>query len=238
MPLTDQLYGANTAGVGRVIQDFGLCNLKGEYLYTAKARVKGLLVVVFFAPTSAPSVRALETVQAWATEMAGPKWSALAVTEGDRDEIAAWAEGRKIDAVPILLDHELYQTRRWGVSHLPHRLPYGRQDGPRTVQDRRRRRSRADRDQADAQRSSRQDWSPPTKPRKKPTKTRRPPKPPPRPPRKRPKPPRPPRRRWTSPASRTPVRPLKPDPSLASPATKKPPRRQAPWRIHHCEDGQ
>lgn len=119
MPLTDDFYGANTAGINRVIQDFGLCDLKGEYVYTAKSRAKGLLVVLFFAANSAPSVRALESVQAWATELAGPKWSAIAVTEGDRDDIAAFAEQHKIEGVTIVLDHELYQTRRWGVSHLP-----------------------------------------------------------------------------------------------------------------------
>ena len=42
-----------------------------------------------------------------------------AVTEGDRDEIVAFADQHKIDTVPVVLDHELYQTRRWGVSHLP-----------------------------------------------------------------------------------------------------------------------
>jgi peroxiredoxin len=119
MPLTDQFYASNTPGLNRVIQDFGLCNLKGEYFYTAKLRTKGLLVVVFFAPNSAPSVLALETVQNWAAELASPKWSAVALTEGEHDEVAAWADGRKLDGVPILLDHELYQTRRWGVSHLP-----------------------------------------------------------------------------------------------------------------------
>lgn len=119
MPLTDQFYAANTPGVGRVIQDFGLCNLEGEYIYTAKLRPKGLLVVIFFSPASPPSVRALEAVQGWTTEITAPKWSAVAVTEGDRDEIAAFADQHKIDAVPVVLDHELYQTRRWGVSHLP-----------------------------------------------------------------------------------------------------------------------
>ena len=119
MPLTDQFYGANTAGIGRVIMDFGLCNLKGEYVYTAKARTKGLLVVVFFAPDSAPSIQALETVQAWMVDITSPKWSAVAVTEGDRAEIDTLAQKHKIDGVTILLDHELYQTRRWGVSHLP-----------------------------------------------------------------------------------------------------------------------
>lgn len=111
--LTDQFYGINTAGLGRVVQDFGLCDLKGEYVYTAKTRTKGLLVVVFFDPSSAPSVQALEAVQAWTADLPTQKWTALGVSEGDRQEMAQFAEDRKLDGVTLLLDHELYQTRRW-----------------------------------------------------------------------------------------------------------------------------
>lgn len=119
MPQTDQFYGANTPGVGRVVQDFGLCNLTGAYIYTAKVRPKGLLVVVFFGPNSAPSVHALDAVQAWTAEITTPKWSSLAVTQGDRAEVAAFAEQHKLDPATVVIDHELYQTRMWGVSHLP-----------------------------------------------------------------------------------------------------------------------
>jgi peroxiredoxin len=117
--LTDQFYGINTAGLNRVVQDFGLCDLKGEYLYTAKARTKGLLVVVFFDPASPPSVRALEAVQAWTADLPTQKWTALGVSEGGREEMTQFADARKIDGVTLLLDYELYQTRRWGVSNLP-----------------------------------------------------------------------------------------------------------------------
>ena len=119
MGLTDQYYGASTAGLGKVIQDFGLCDLQGEYLYTAKARGKGVLVVTFYGLNSGPSTRALQTVQQWAGALPPGKWTALAVGEGGRDELSAFQASSGLDGLTFVIDHELYQTRRWGVSHLP-----------------------------------------------------------------------------------------------------------------------
>ena len=119
MAVTDRFYGANTMGTARPIQDFGLSDLKGTYHYTAKLRVKGLLVVVFFSPESAPSVRALKTVQGWTADLPTQKWTALAVSEGSRTELAAFAEAQGVEGVSVLVDNGLYQTRTWGVSHLP-----------------------------------------------------------------------------------------------------------------------
>lgn len=119
MGLTDRYYGASTAGLNKVVQDFGLCNLQGEYLYTAKARTKGLLVVVFYGINSAPSTRALQTVQEWTATLPAGKWTALAVGEGGRDELTAYQNNNGLAGLTFLIDHELYQTRRWGVSHLP-----------------------------------------------------------------------------------------------------------------------
>ncbi len=119
MGLTDQYYGASTAGLGKLIQDFGLCNLQGEYLYTAKARTKGVLVVTFFGQNSGPSTRGLQAVQQWVDTLPTGKWVALAVGEGGRDELTAFQASNGLDGLTFLIDHELYQTRRWGVSHLP-----------------------------------------------------------------------------------------------------------------------
>ena len=119
MSVTERFYGANTMGTGRPIQDFGLSDTKGVYNYTAKLRVKGLLVVVFYAPDSAPSVEALRLVQSWTEALPTQKWTALGVGEGDRTEMAQFAEVNGLANVSLLLDFELYQTRMWGVSHLP-----------------------------------------------------------------------------------------------------------------------
>ena len=119
MGLTERFYGANTAGTSRPIQDFGLSDVKGIYQYTAKLRAKGLLVIVFFSAASAPSVRALEAVQAWTADLPAQKWTALGVGEGDRTALAQFAEAHGLSNVSLLIDHELYQTRQWGVSHLP-----------------------------------------------------------------------------------------------------------------------
>ncbi len=119
MALTERFYGANTAGTSRPIQDFGLSDTKGVYQYTAKLRAKGLLVVVFFSTDSPPSVKALETVQSWTAETPTQKWTALGVAEGDRPALAQFAEAHGLSSVSVVLDFELYQTRMWGVSHLP-----------------------------------------------------------------------------------------------------------------------
>ena len=119
MAVTDRFYGANTMGTARPIQDFGLSDLTGTYWYTAKLRVKGLLVVVFFSPDSEPSVRALKTVQGWTEGLPTQKWTALAVSEGSRTELSAFAEAQGMEGVSVLVDNGLYQTRSWGVSHLP-----------------------------------------------------------------------------------------------------------------------
>ena len=119
MALTERFYGANTAGTARPIQDFGLSDTNALYQYTAKLRVKGLLVVVFFDTNSAPSIQAVDIVQGWTVDLPTQKWTALAVTEGDRPEVAQFASQHGLSNVSVLLDHELYQTRQWGVSHLP-----------------------------------------------------------------------------------------------------------------------
>lgn len=119
MPVTDHFYGGRTIGAGRTIQDFGLCDLKGEYVYTAKTRAKGLVVVVFFSPQSPPSLRALQAVNGWTQALPTAKWTALAVTEGDRSQLAEWAQAQNLTGISIVVDHELYQTRQWGISHLP-----------------------------------------------------------------------------------------------------------------------
>ncbi len=119
MALTERFYGANTAGTSRPIMDFGLSDTKGIYQYTAKLRAKGLLVVVFFSMDSPPSVKALETVQSWTAETPTQKWTALGVAEGDRPDLTQFAEAHGLSNVSVLLDFELYQTRMWGVSHLP-----------------------------------------------------------------------------------------------------------------------
>ena len=111
--------GRTRRGTSRPIQDFGLCDTKGVYQYTAKLRAKGLLVVVFFSPDSPPSVEALKTVQAWTAETPTQKWTALGVAEGDRTEMAQFADAQGLTNISVVLDFELYQTRMWGVSHLP-----------------------------------------------------------------------------------------------------------------------
>ena len=119
MSVTDRFYGANTMGTGRPIQDFGLSDLKGQYQYTAKLRAKGLLVVVFFSPASPPSVRALQFVQGWTADLPTQKWTAVGVAEGDRDELKQFAESQGLTGITLVVDPGLYQTRAWGVSHLP-----------------------------------------------------------------------------------------------------------------------
>jgi hypothetical protein len=119
VPLTNRFYGATSVGAGRTIQDFALCDLKGNFIYTARVRPKGMLVVTFFAPDVPGAVRVLETVQGWSTGVAMDKWAALAVASADRDAAASFAAKHALDNVTVLVDHSAYQTRSWGISSLP-----------------------------------------------------------------------------------------------------------------------
>ncbi len=119
MPTTDRFYGGSATGASRTIQDFGLCDLKGAYTYTARLRMKGLLTVTFFTPDSLPSMRALEALRRWTKEIPMDKWAAIALTDGDRESLSTFASQSSLDGVTLLLDYEWYQTRAWGVSHLP-----------------------------------------------------------------------------------------------------------------------
>lgn len=119
MAQTSKFYGGNTMGAGRTMQDFGLCNAAGEYVYTARLRTKGLLVIVFFSPTSPPSARALQAVQTWTTNMPTDKWTVIGVADMEREDLTAFGQAQGLSSVTLVMDHELYQTRNWGVSHLP-----------------------------------------------------------------------------------------------------------------------
>lgn len=119
MPVTNRYYGGSATGAGRIVQDFGLCNLQGQFTYTAKTRAKGLLVVTFFAPENAASANVLKAIEGWASELDTAKWTPIAVSEGDRDSLQAYSDSLELKKITLLIDHELYQTRTWGVSHIP-----------------------------------------------------------------------------------------------------------------------
>jgi hypothetical protein len=119
MPVANRYYGGTSIGGGGTIQDFGLCDLKGIYTHTAKVRSKGLILVTFFSPESAASATILETVQSWATEIGLDKWTALALSDGDRDQLTAYADSHSLSSITVMVDYDLYQTRNWGISHLP-----------------------------------------------------------------------------------------------------------------------
>ena len=119
MPLTGRFYGGSPMGGGRTILDFGLCDTKGVYQYTAKLRAKGLLVVVFFSTASAGSLAVLKTVQEWTAAVKTDKWTPLAVASSSPEELKAFSEKNGLTDITFLLDYEYYQTRNLGVSHVP-----------------------------------------------------------------------------------------------------------------------
>jgi peroxiredoxin len=118
MPVIEESYGAHT-GIGRVVQDFGLCDLTGAFVYTPKLRQKGFLVVVFFSADAPVSVEALKAVQSWTAEVPAQKWTPVAVTEADREATRAFADKNGLSNLTFGLDYESYHARRWGVSNLP-----------------------------------------------------------------------------------------------------------------------
>jgi peroxiredoxin len=119
MTVTNHYYGGTVMGAGKTIPDFGLCDLKGNYLITSRLRAKGLLLAVFFNPEQAASVNVLKAVNGWAGELEQAKWTALAVADGPREALAAFAEANQLDKLTIVVDYELYQTHTWGLSHIP-----------------------------------------------------------------------------------------------------------------------
>jgi peroxiredoxin len=119
MALTNRYYGGTSLGAGRTIQDFSLCDLAGSFVFTARLRPKGLLVVVFFSPDGQVSTSVVRTVQQWADDIGLEKWTALGVAGPDRDTLKSFAEAQGISKVTIAVDYELNQTRGWGISHLP-----------------------------------------------------------------------------------------------------------------------
>ena len=99
MTVTNRYYGGAATGAGKIVPDFGLCDLKGAYIYTAKARAKGLVVVTFFAPEQASSVAVLQAINGWTADIPAAKWTPIAVSEGDRESLAAFAAQNGIDKI-------------------------------------------------------------------------------------------------------------------------------------------
>jgi len=119
MTLTNRYYGGASLGPGRTIQDLSLCDLQGNFVYTARSRAKGLLTIIFFAPDAPASANALRIVQQWTQEIPTDKWSALGVAGPDRPILESYAQSQGITGITVLVDYDLYQTRAWGISHLP-----------------------------------------------------------------------------------------------------------------------
>lgn len=119
MALTNRYYGGTSLGAGRTIQDFSMCDLNGAFVFTAKLRPKGTLVVTFFSPGGQASTNALRAVQQWGADLGGDKLTVLAVAGGSRADLKAYADQQGIIGVTILVDYEMHETRNWGISHLP-----------------------------------------------------------------------------------------------------------------------
>jgi peroxiredoxin len=119
MALTNRYYGGTSLGAGRTIQDFGLCDLNGTFVYTAKSRTKGFLVIGFFDPAGRASTNAVKSLQQWTEELGADKLVALAVAGPNRQTLSSFAQAQSIEGITVLVDHDLHQTRNWGISHLP-----------------------------------------------------------------------------------------------------------------------
>lgn len=119
MPVTDAYYGSNSARLTRAIQDFGLCNVDGAYIYSAKLRAKGFLIVAFFDPNAAESREVLRAIDSWTEELVQTKWTAVGISASDRETIKQLVDTHSLKNMTMLLDHEFYQTKLWGVSNFP-----------------------------------------------------------------------------------------------------------------------
>lgn len=119
MPLTNRYYGGTSMGEGRTIQDFSLCDLAGAFVFSAALRKKGTLVVVFFTPDGPASINAVKAAQQCAADLGTDKLAVLGIAGPSRAVLSTFAEAQGISGMSILVDHDLHETRSWGISHLP-----------------------------------------------------------------------------------------------------------------------
>lgn len=119
MPITNRYYGGSSIGAGGTVLDFGLSDLTGNYTHTSKLRTKGILIVSFFDMNSPVTQSFLQFTKQKLEQIASNKLAAIFVTDGDRTNLASRVKDEGISETLVLIDHNFYQARQWGINNLP-----------------------------------------------------------------------------------------------------------------------
>lgn len=103
---------------GRLIQEFGLCDLKGVYQNTSKLRAKGWLVVLFFDAGDSFSTSVVKALQGWSGELPADKVAILGVGRGDSETLKTFAAEQNV-TFPIVWDFDDYVGGLYGINAVP-----------------------------------------------------------------------------------------------------------------------
>jgi peroxiredoxin len=112
------VFDRSSINVGRTIQDFGLGDLSGNYRNTAKLRVKGWLIIVFFDAANSSSAATTDILKAWTTSLPSDKVAMLGVGIGQRSDVEAFEKDHD-PGFPLVWDYDEYVSATWSVSALP-----------------------------------------------------------------------------------------------------------------------
>lgn len=117
--LSQQHWGRDTLNAGEYMRDFMLADLSGKPTFTADARKKGMVLVVFFEPDEAQSALMLRTLQALSDGYKDSgKLTILGVSQGDEAETRKFGTDNSI-TFPLLLDRDRYHTLQYGIVRFP-----------------------------------------------------------------------------------------------------------------------
>lgn len=116
---SQQRWGNDTVNSGEYMRDFMLADLSGKPTFTADARKKGMVLVVFFEPSDSASVQLLKTLQALSDGYKDSgKLSVLGVSEEDEARTRQFGTDNGI-AFPLLLDRDQYHAMTYGITRFP-----------------------------------------------------------------------------------------------------------------------
>jgi len=103
---------------GRLIQEFGLCDIKGVYQNTSKLRAKGWLAILFIDADNTFSASAAQALQKWPESLPADKVSILGVARGEKESLKGFASEHNL-TYPIVWDFDDYVGGLYGINSTP-----------------------------------------------------------------------------------------------------------------------
>jgi peroxiredoxin len=103
---------------GRLIQEFGLCDLKGDYRNTSRLRSKGWLALLFFDVESSYSASVAQTMQSWMDSLPADRVSILGVGHGNAEDLKGFAAQHNL-TYPIVWDFDDNVVGLYSINSTP-----------------------------------------------------------------------------------------------------------------------